>query len=162
MHKILFIGLLIGCFHFASFAQDRSTDPQGFKQRLRNTYLQNDTAQAIINLYSRRQAGGTGWMVSGALAAVRIATASNTTTSNSSYSVKSEGPSVGAVFLVTAPILSYGLSKMLRFSNGHLEKTLAAYAAGQPLPRSLRRKLKPRFFSQPIIDYRAVPMKAAS
>ena len=28
-----------------------------FKQRLRGQYLHNDTAQAIINLYSRRQAG---------------------------------------------------------------------------------------------------------
>ena len=31
---------------------------QTFKQRLRGQYLQSDTAQAIINLYSRRQAGG--------------------------------------------------------------------------------------------------------
>ncbi|AWM34725.1 hypothetical protein [Hymenobacter nivis] len=125
--------------------------------------MHNDTAQAIINLYGRRQAGGAGWMVAGALSAVRIATASNTTSSNySGYAVQNEGPNVGAVFLVASPILGYGLSKMLRFGNGRLERTLTAYAAGQPLPRSLRRKLKPRFFNQPIINYKAVPVKAAS
>lgn len=163
MHKLLLIALLVGLFGFRGAAQGLENDPQGLKQRLRSQYLHNDTAQAIINLYGRRQAGGAGWMVAGALSAVRIATASNTTSSNyGGYAVQNEGPNVGAVFLVASPILGYGLSKMLRFGNGRLERTLTAYAAGQPLPRSLRRKLKPRFFNQPIINYKAVPVKAAS
>ncbi|OGX82777.1 hypothetical protein [Hymenobacter coccineus] len=129
---------------------------------MRSEYLHNDTAQAIINLYGRRQGGGVGWMTAGALSAVRIATAGGTTTNYGGYAVQREGPDMGAVFLITAPILGYGLSKILRFSNGRLEKTLTAYGAGQPLSRSLRRKLKPRFFNQPIIEYKAVPVKAAS
>lgn len=145
-----------------AFAQVVNSDPQGFKQRLRGQYLSNDTAQAIINLYGRRQAGGAGWMAAGLLTAVRIATASSTQATGSPYVVQDNSSNVGAIFVVTTPVLGYGLAKLLRFSNGRLERLLTAYAAGQPLPRSLRRKLKPRFFNQPIVNYKAVPVKPAN
>lgn len=162
MRKFLLLGFFLGLFASAASAQVVNPDPQGFKQRLRGQYLSNDTAQAIINLYGRRQAGGASWMIGGALSAVRIATASNTSQSTgSSYAMQDNSSSAGAVFLVATPFIGYGLSKTLRFSNGNLEKTLTAYAAGQHLPKSLRRKLKPRFFNQPIVNYKAVPVAPA-
>jgi len=94
--------------------------------------------------------------------AVRIATASSTTTTNSTYVVHDDAPSTGAVFLIASPIAAYGLGKMLHYSNGNLEKALTSYAAGQHLPTSLRRKLKRRFFSQPIVNYKAVPVRPAN
>ena len=134
---------------------------QTFKQRLRGQYLQNDTAQAIINLYSRRQAGGASWIVAAGLAAARIATANSTTKTNSSYVVQNDAPSAGLVFLIASPIAAYGVSKIVHYSNGRLEHVLTDYAAGKPLARSLRRKLKPRFFGQPIINYQPVKPQAA-
>ncbi len=132
-----------------------------FKQQLRNQYLRNDTSQAVINLYSKRQAGGASWLVSGALAAARLAISGGSTTTVNGTVVDQQSADIGVIMLVTAPIMGYGLGKLLHYSNQHLEKQLSAYAAGQPLPRSLRRKLKPRFFNQPIIQYTPVPATPA-
>jgi hypothetical protein len=132
---------------------------QQLKQRLRGEYLHNDTAQAIITLYSRRQAGGVGWVIAAILSAVRIGTASTgTTTSYGGYSPgNTDGSSnVGAAFLIATPLIAYGVGKVLHYSNGHLEQVLTAYGAGQPLPRALRRKLKPRFFQTPIVQYKSI------
>ena len=163
MRSFLLLGLFLGLFASAASAQVVNPDPQGLKQRLRGQYLSNDTAQAIINLYSRRQAGGASWMVAGALSALRIATAGNNSqTVGNGYVVQDNSSNTGVVFLVATPFLGYGLSKILRFSNGNLEQALTAYTTGQHLPKSLRRKLKPRFFSQPIVNYKPVPVKPAN
>lgn len=142
-------------------AQGESLESQQFKQRLRGQYLQNDTAQAIINLYGRRQAGGVSWMIGALLSAVRIGTASGGGSSNyGGYGSSLDNSSnVGAAFLVATPLIAYGAGKLVHYSNSHLNQVLTAYAAGQPLPRSLRRKLKPRFFKQPIVKYKEIKIK---
>ncbi|WBA41748.1 hypothetical protein [Hymenobacter canadensis] len=133
-----------------------------FKQQLRNQYLRNDTAQAIISLYSKRQAGGASWMAGGALSGLRLATAGGREISSGpGYTISQEAPSAGVVLLATLPFLGYGLGKLLHYGNANLAAQLTAYGAGQPLPRSLRRKLKPRFFSTPIIQYTPVPATPA-
>ncbi len=133
-----------------------------FKQQLRSQFLHNDTAQAIINLYSKRQAGGVSWMVGGALAGARLATSGGREiVSGPGYAVYEEAPAAGTVLLVTLPFLGYGLGKLLHYSNGNLGQIMAAYGAGKGLPRCLRRKLKPRFFNQPIINYTPIPVKPA-
>ena len=134
------------------------TADESTKQRLRSQYLQNDTAQAIINLYSRRQAGGVGWIGGGILAVTRAALAGGGS-DNGPYSVRQD-PGMAPYFIAASPFVAYGTSKLVRFSNGHLEKTLAAYAAGQPLPRSLRRKLKPKLFNEPIVKYKPMKLEA--
>ena len=134
------------------------TTSESTKQRLRSQYLQNDTAQAIINLYSRRQAGGFGWIIGSSLGALRVATASPAP-NNNPYLQSDNSTNVAAAFTVLVPFVGYGTSKLVRFSNGHLEKVLAAYAAGQPLPRSLRRKLKPKLFKEPIVKYKPVKVE---
>ncbi|QJX47325.1 hypothetical protein HMJ29_10395 [Hymenobacter taeanensis] len=141
MIKPLLISGLVCLFAGAALAQSPTTNlpSETFKQRLRAQYLQNDTAQAIINLYSTRQGGGAGWLTASALSAGRAA---------------ASGAGGGTVALV--PFVAYGVSKLVRFSNKNLEQTLTAYAAGQPLPRSTRRRLKSRFFAQPIIQYTPV------
>lgn len=145
----------------AARAQE-SAASQTFKQRLRGQYLQNDTAQAIINLYSTRQGGGAGWIGAAVLAAVRIGTASNSSSpAGGGYVVRDERNDGAALLLVTAPIVGYGAAKIARYSNGKLERTLANYAAGKPLAPSLRRRLKPRFFKQPIIKYQPVNAQPA-
>ncbi|WP_139362302.1 hypothetical protein [Hymenobacter sp. CRA2] len=134
-----------------------------FKQRLRAQYLQNDTAQALINLYGRRQAGGASWILGATLAAVRMATAGgNTVNAGNGVVIQEEGPSPAVAFLVATPIMAYGVGKMVHYSNGKLDQLLASYAAGQPLPRNVRRKLKPRFFDQPIIPYKPVKVTSAN
>jgi hypothetical protein len=130
---------------------------QQLKQRLRSRYLHNDTAQAIITLYSRRQAGGIGWVISSLLSAVRIGTAASTSPSYGGYATQQDNSSnMGAVFLIATPIAAYGVAKFVHYSNANLSRTLTAYGEGQPLPRSLRRKLKPRFFQEPIVKYKKV------
>lgn len=162
MHKLLLFVLFIGFFASPAVAQVINPDPQGFKQRLRAQYLENDTAQAIINLYSRRQGGGAGWIIGAALAAVRVATGSTASTNTGSQYVQRDNSSdAGVAFLIATPIAAYGVGKMLHYSNGNLERDLTAYAAGQPLRKSLRRKLKPRFFKEPIVKYKTVPVKPA-
>lgn len=167
LKRLLFFLLLSGaCVGTAQAqAQGESLESQQFKQRLRSQYLQNDTAQAIINLYGRRQAGGVGWMVAAVLSAVRIGTASSTTTTNyGGYgsSASDGGNNMGVAFLAATPILAYGAGKLVHYSNGHLNQVLTDYAAGQPLPRALRRKLKPRFFAQPIVKYKEIKVKPAN
>jgi len=99
------------------------------------------------------------------LSAVRIGTASSgTTTSYSGYSPNnSDGSSnAGAAFLIATPMIAYGVGKLLHYSNVHLNQVLTAYGNGQPLPRSLRRKLKPHFFQAPIVEYKKVKYKPAN
>jgi hypothetical protein len=158
MIKHLLLSTFLGLTISSAWAQTNQADLESetFKQQLRGQYLKNDTAQAMINLYSRRQAGGATWIFSGVLAAVRVAVSGGNTTTVNGVVVDQQSANVGAIMLIMAPILGYGLGKMLHYSNAHLEQQLTAYAAGQPLPRSLRRKLKPRFFSQPIINYKRV------
>ena len=142
-----------------SLRAQESAASQTFKQRLRGQYLQSDTAQAIINLYSRRQGGGAGWIVGSILAAARIASAPNSQSINGM--VVREESNAGAAFLIALPIAGYGAAKIAHYSNGKLERVLTDHAAGKPLPRSLKRKLKRRFFAQPIMPYKAVPTQPA-
>jgi hypothetical protein len=162
MVKPIFLSGLLSLFAGAALAQAPTTNlpSETFKQHLRAQYLHNDTAQAIINLFGRRQAGGASWIVGSGLGAARLATASSTTTTRGG-SVIQQDPYPGAAFLLATPTLAYGISKLLRYSNGKLERTLSVYAAGQPLPKSLRRKLKRRFFNQPIIQYTPVQITPA-
>ncbi|MGI4833589.1 MAG: hypothetical protein ACRYFK_09035 [Janthinobacterium lividum] len=142
---------------------DESLASQQLKQRLRGQYLHNDTAQAIITLYSRRQAGGVGWMVGATLSALRLGLGTSTTSNpgnSSAYQAGSDGSgNLGGALLLATPLVGYGLAKLLHYSNMHLQTVLTNYAAGQPLPRALRRKLKPRFFAAPIVKYKAVTAK---
>lgn len=148
--------LTVGATARAQVVQE-SAASQTFKQRLRGQYLQNDTAQAIINLYGARQGGGAGWIGAAVLAAVRVATASNSpTTTGGGYVVQDNSSNPAAALLVALPIVGYGAAKIARYSNGKLERTLADYAGGKPLASQLRRRLKPRFFAQPIIKYKPV------
>lgn len=163
MVKLLLLASLLVFWAGPTRAQTPATGEtlasQQLKQRLRGQYLTNDTAQAIITLYGRRQAGGVSWVIAALLSAVRLGTASsNTAPSYGGYSSGSTDGSgnLGAALLIATPIVAYGVGKVLHYSNGHLEQVLTAYAAGQPLPRSLRRKLKRRFFTAPIVPYKAV------
>jgi len=167
MLKHLLLPLLLSLALRPAAAQspltDESLPSQQLKQRLRGQYLHNDTAQAIITLYSRRQAGGASWLVGAALSAVRFSLGGSTTSVNSSpYLQPSQtdaGGNMGAAFLVATPLAGYGLAKLLHYSNAHLQAVLTSYAAGQPLPRALRRKLKPRFFAAPIVKYKELTAK---
>ncbi|TGE07628.1 hypothetical protein [Hymenobacter fodinae] len=160
MIEPLLLSGLLGLFTSSAFAQTSTTKlpSETFKQHLRAQYLHNDTAQAIINLYGRRQAGGASWILGSGIGAVRLATASGSTTTIGGGYVIQQDPYPGAAFLLATPTLAYGVAKLLHYGNGKLERTLTAYAAGQSLPKSLRRKLKPRFFNQPIILYTPVPV----
>lgn len=167
MLKQLLLAALL-CLGFGpALAQNPVTDEslasQQFKQRLRSQYLTNDTAQAVITLYGKRQVGGVSWVVGALLSAVRIGTASNSTPSYGGYGAQQDtGNNMGAAFLIATPIMAYGVGKVVHYSNANLNRVLTAYAAGQPLPHALRRKLRPRFFKEPIVRYKAVKYKPAN
>jgi hypothetical protein len=165
MIKKLLLLLLFACALRPAAAQNPITDEslasQQLKQRLRGQYLHNDTAQAIITLYSRRQAGGVSWMVGAALSALRLGTASGTTNPSPYVNTSDGRGNLPVALLAASPLAGYGLIKLLHYSNAHLQGVLTSYAAGQPLPRSLRRKLKPRFFAAPIVKYKEVTVKPA-
>ena len=143
---LLLISLLLLGFARAGNAQ---TADESTKQRLRSQYLQNDTAQAIINLYSRRQAGGAGWIGGGILAVTRAALAGGGS-DNNSFPPRQD-PGVAPYFIAASPFVAYGTSKLVRFSNGSLEKTLwlptrpgsrcRAVCAASSSPNYLRNRL---------------------
>lgn len=160
-HLLIASALSLGASSVLAQTPSSKLKDETFKQHLRAQYLHNDTAQALITLYSRRQAGGASWIFSSVLAAARLATSGgSSTTTGGGYVVQDNSSNMGGVFLVTMPVVGYGVSKLARFSNKKLQTSLTAYASGQPLPRSTRRKLKPRFFNEPIIDY--TPVNATS
>jgi hypothetical protein len=159
MSKRLLVLAALGMLGSGAARAQESAASQTFKQRLRGQYLSSDTAQAIINLYTRRQMGGVSWIVGSGLAAARLATAS-APSNPGGYAVRQES-NPGVAFLAALPFMGYGAAKMASFSNAKLEKLLTSYAAGQPLPRAVRRKLKPRFFAQPIIQYQPVKAQPA-
>lgn len=160
MLKSLLLFLTAALLAGPALAQgDEPLQSRQLKQRLRATYLHNDTAQALINLYGRRQAGGAGWILGAGLTALRVLTAPAATTNTPyGYTTQPDNSNRGAAAaLVLLPITAYGVGKIVHYSNANLEKMLTAYAAGQPLPKATRRKLKPRFFAQPIVEYQSVP-----
>lgn len=126
-----------------------------------------DTIQAITMLYSRRRMGGASWIFGGTLAGIRVLTAaSQEKTVSGSYGtvVVDEGADGGAIAGGIGMILlidGYGLSKILRFSAAKQAALIADVRAGRPLPATVRRRLKPRFFTQPIIQYKQVKVKPA-
>ena len=155
---LLLFGLFVALGGTAHAQQNMASET--FKQRLRGKYLQNDTAQAIITLYSIRQMGGASWVAGGVLAAVRIATGNSGSTNQNGYGSRTETPGLGLSLLVASPFLAYGVGKIIHYSNANLEHILIDYAAGKPLARGMRRKLKPRFFRLPIMKYQRVPVQA--
>lgn len=149
MYKQLLLVLLLSLALRPAAAQytviGESRASREFKQHLREQYALNDTAQAIINLYCQQQAYAGVWIQGtaiGALTSVFI-NGSQRGTDNNPPSV---GARIGIAALVAVPVASYGIVKQSRYSNAQLNQVLAAYAAGQSLPRRLRRKLKRRFF----------------
>lgn len=131
-----------------------------FKQQLLARYGQRDTARAVINLFARRQGGGAVWLVSTGIAMARIAT---TPTSQTTFNgvVTEEEYSAAPALLVGTIFGGYGASKLIRFSNSRLEQTLQSYDEGKGLPKWVSRRLKRRFFTSPIIEYKDVKAKPA-
>ena len=160
LNRYLLLLLLLALGTRPARAQQESLGSATFKQQLRGQYLHNDTAQAIINLYSKRQAGGASWIVAATLSAARLAIGSTTPQPANSYAPRQDNSiNPAAAFLVASPIMAYGVGKLIVYSNRRLETILTDYAAGKPLPHALRRKLKPRFFAQPIIQYTPIKVQ---
>ncbi|GAA4371796.1 hypothetical protein GCM10023186_00660 [Hymenobacter koreensis] len=114
-------------------------------------YGQKDTAVAIINLFAKRQGGGAAWLVTSGIATVRGYAASRGANQRSinGVVVDESDANPAPVFIIGGLAAGYGVSKLVRFSNGRLEETLTSYAAGKPLPTWVRRRLKPKFFQAP-------------
>ncbi len=124
-------------------------ESSSLKMRLREQYRGNDTAQALISLYGRRQGGGATYIIGGVAGAVRGATATTT-----GYHQTDGGG--GVLLLTLLPFVGLGINKLVRFSNNRLESNLALYAAGEPLPYWLKRRLRRRDFQREIIKYTPV------
>ncbi|MGI4874263.1 MAG: hypothetical protein ACRYFX_24150 [Janthinobacterium lividum] len=149
MCKQLLLALLLSLALRPAAAQHmivgESRVSQEFKQHLREQYASNDTAQAIINLYCQRQSRASIWILgatTGSLTSVYF----NGTLRDAEHNPPGVGTRIAIAALAVLPVASYGVAELRRYSNAHLNQVLTAYATGQPLPRSLRRKLKRRFF----------------
>ncbi|MBC7448077.1 MAG: hypothetical protein H7330_08465 [Hymenobacteraceae bacterium] len=132
-----------------------SRESSSVKMRLREQYRHNDTAQALISLYGRRQGSGAIYIVGGVAGAARGATATPTT----GYHQTDGGG--GVLLLTMLPFVGLGINKLVRFNNNRLESNLALYAAGEPLPHWLKRRLRRRDFQREIIKYTPVAPPSA-
>ncbi|MCB2379286.1 hypothetical protein LGH70_16940 [Hymenobacter sp. BT635] len=135
----------------APVASPTDKSKQTFKQKMLAQYASNDTARAVINLFAKRQGGGAIWIVSASLFTVRgvVAAQGAYSTTVNGVVVEERDANPTPVILVGGLFAGYGVSKLARFSNGKLEQTLQAYHQGTPLPKWVRRRLKPRFFARP-------------
>ncbi|TGE14848.1 hypothetical protein [Hymenobacter elongatus] len=130
---MLIIALLFLAFSRRSAAQDAHAKPLPATREASSTSVAPDTAQAIKALFTRRRAGGWGY--------VRL----------NSYSIL---PAIALFVLDTNPIglalsgtaAGVGIGKLVRFSAKKEATLLDAYQRGQPLPASVRRRLKSKYF----------------
>ncbi|QNE38195.1 hypothetical protein F1C16_00800 [Hymenobacter sp. NBH84] len=124
-----------------------------------------DTVHALTTLYSRRRVGGISWIAGSTLGGVRVLTAaSQKKTVSGSYgtAVVDEGASAGGIAAGLGVMLlfdAYGASKLARFSAAKQAALIADVRAGKPLPANVRHRLKPRFFKQVVVPYKAVKYK---
>ncbi|UOR04166.1 hypothetical protein MUN82_14575 [Hymenobacter aerilatus] len=126
-----------------------------------------DTVHALTTLYSRRRVGGISWITGSTLGGIRVLTAaSQKKTVSGSYgtAVVNDGASTGGIAAGIGIMLlfdAYGASKLARFSAAKQAALIADVRAGKPLPANVRHRLKPRFFKQVLVPYKAVKYKAA-
>jgi hypothetical protein len=100
-----------------------------------------DSALAVGNLFRQRRTGGWIWTAIGGISTIRTAVAS----SHPDVGGNAGGKVLGVVALGGIPV-GVGISKLARFSYAREEEILKNYQEGKPLPRYIRRRLKPKHF----------------
>lgn len=138
MKKVLLTSWALS-FAGVAFAQQPATaTPAGITTP---TATKSDTIQAVRVLFSKRRTGGWVWSTIGAVAAVRIATAS--------ASGDSGGNAAGAalsVVVVGGIPAGIGIGKLTRFSQMKEDAVITAYAQSKTLPNYVSRRLKRKYF----------------
>ncbi|MFD2574088.1 hypothetical protein ACFSUS_25860 [Spirosoma soli] len=115
------------------------------------SYSQQDTVRAIEHLFAARRTGGKIYLGVGLpLTLIGAGTALVGTTLAATVKGGEGKENIIPVTLVSAGIGlvpgSIGLVRAMRFSRSRESTILTTYQEGEALPRSIQRKLKPKFF----------------
>lgn len=137
--KKLVLSSLALCFSVAAFAQQPTTETS--TTTAPSTATKADTVQAVRTLFSKRRTGGWVWTTIGAVAAVRIATASASGDTGGNAS----GAVIGATVVGGIPA-GIGIGKLTRFSKAKEDAVLTVYSQSKTLPPYVSRRLKRKYF----------------
>lgn len=142
---LLFLGLL-------SFGAHAQTPATPAPSTLELSAGRRDTLGAVANLYERRRKGGRTWIyigLGGSLAFVRALSGTSTDTNSPVGTVRTR-PNTGGLALVFGTFVgipaAIGIGKVSRFSEAKENEVDRAYRSGQPLPRSISRRLAKKDF----------------
>lgn len=115
-------------------AQNNQLAPTIMPTEATSSYDGTDTVAAVRNLYARRRTGG--WRYINILSGATIL------------------PAVALLLLDSNPAglgvvgtsIGVGIGKLVRFSSKKEEAVVNAYQQGQPLPHSIRKRLRKKHF----------------
>jgi hypothetical protein len=133
----------------------RPNEVQGrYKHVLYARYIGDDTAKAVVHLFSRRRVGGILWSVFGGYYLLSAITTPSTTTRTSyvggyktTQTVDNSGSKVvsGVIGVAFGAI---GLGKLTRFSHQRLYEVMLAHEQNQPYPPEVLWKLRQKDFQR--------------
>ncbi|MCC3157979.1 hypothetical protein LJ737_12075 [Hymenobacter sp. 15J16-1T3B] len=103
-----------------------------------------DTVQAVRRLFNKHDATSTTGLATGVGGLSAIGVGALMPAPFGNPALKRNFISVGT--LATGIGAGLSLRRMLRFSPKHRDEVLAAYQQGEPLPRYVRRRLRPEHF----------------
>lgn len=154
MFKPILLSLTLCCGLYTTTQAQTAppvTPPSGTGPTTELSQGRRDTLGAIGSMYQRHRRGGKVWLGIGAgglLALARVLASPNTTTINGvQTSSEVDGSAVavvGGLFVGLPAII--GVAKVTGFSEAKENEVDRAYRSGQPLPRSVARKLKKKDF----------------
>ncbi|WP_022824351.1 hypothetical protein [Hymenobacter norwichensis] len=139
MKKLVLTNLTL-CLSVAAFAQQPAPESSAITTTP-FIVTKADTAQAVRVLFAKRRTGGWVWTTVGAVAAVRIATASASGDTGGNAS----GAFVGATVVGGIPA-GIGIGKLTRFSKAKEDAVLTVYSQSKTLPPYVSRRLKSKYF----------------
>ncbi|WP_019947446.1 hypothetical protein [Hymenobacter aerophilus] len=102
-----------------------------------------DSTQAVQNLFAQRRTGGAIFTAIGVGATGAIVRGASSGDSGGNAG----GAIVSALALGGVPF-GIGIGKLVRFSKTREAEIVAAYSAGKPIPRDIRRRLKSSHFAK--------------
>jgi hypothetical protein len=114
-------------------------------------YDRSDTLRAVRHLFMQRSKATRGWLQAGVgLAATAVVEKGMLATTSLKAQDKpyyqSRQQEANSTIVMGSLMTGYGLLRLSRFGPQQYQRVLNAYRQGEPLPRYLSRRLKPKYF----------------
>ncbi|RPD47131.1 hypothetical protein DNI29_13365 [Hymenobacter sediminis] len=106
-----------------------------------------DTVQAMQRMFHKHRTGGWIWTAVGSVFAVRIASVAAGSSATDGFASTAGGTVVGVGLFGGVPA-GIGIGKLTRFSKAKEQQTIELYQKSGILPPYVRKRLKPKYFSQ--------------